>query len=351
MCLIACLIVATIAAPAAAHIVFDRRTLPQWIARSRLVLVAEVRTPLLIWSAADGSDHQEYFSVRVIEALAGDSPAPQLDVFAHAEGEPRLRVGQSMLLFLERTAEHAEFAHLASRFPYFTTQGAGQEWSFASGDRTVPELARAWREVLRRGGSYTDRLALIVRQLETADPRLRADALRQLVHLRGTQDLAVDRSGRQRLAAMTETADLSVSQRLGLIKTLDGVGDFSTPSALLKMARSELTAAERLAVIRACRGVDDAALAAWLGEQLRSIDVDVTIAALAAVASPYHSMLVEPIAVLAGDLRPPVARAAVRSLAAIGTARATAHLRRVAAGHSDAAKLAAAELRRRSLEK
>jgi len=346
-----CLIAGMLAASASAHIVYDRRTLPQWIARARLILVAEVRTPLLIWSAPDGSDHQEYFSVRVIEVLAGASPAQELDVFAHAEGEPRLRVGQNMLLFLDPTAEHAEFAHLASRFPYFTTQGAGQEWSFASGDATLPALARAWREVLRRGGSYQDRRTLVIRQLEMTDPRLRADALRQLLRLRGTQDFAADGAAQKRLAEMTATPDLSISQRIGLIKILDGIGGFSASSALMRLATSDLTAAERLAVIRACRGVDDAAIGVWLGDQLRSTDVDVTIAALTAVASPYHSALVEPIAVLAGDARQRVARSAVRSLAAIGSARARAHLVRIAAGRGDAAKLAAAALRRRTPEK
>ena len=109
------------------------------------MVLARVLAPLRAWSAPDGSDHQEYFSAEVLERIDGDPGGKQIDVFAHAEGEPRLRTGDHVVLFLDETAQRAEFATLAVRFPHFTTQGAGQEWRFDPNDPTLPDLVRRWR--------------------------------------------------------------------------------------------------------------------------------------------------------------------------------------------------------------
>lgn len=346
----ALLLLGTLAGEASAHVVYDRRTLRQWTEQARLIVVVEVRSPLRVWTAEDGSDHQEYFSVRVVETLAGASPAEALDVFAHAEGEPRFRVGDTMMLFLDRTAEHSEFAALASRFPYFTTQGAGQEWTFVREDPTVPAIARAWRDLRGRPESHAARRKLLIRQLESDDSRLQADALVELLRLRQSPEFTADPEGRDRLVQMTSAGDLSISQRVALIKILDGTEGFSAAHALLALADADVDPRERITIIRACGFVRDPVITAWLREQLRAPDVELKLAALTAAGSGMHPDLSKQVARLALDPNPRLARAAVGALSAIDTPEATESLRRAATGTGGAAGLAAIELRRRTRE-
>jgi len=313
----ALLLVGALAESSSAHVVYDRRTLRQWTEQARLIVVAEVLSPLRVWTAPDRSDHQEYFSVRVIETLAGAPPATELDVFAHAEGEPRLRVGDTMLLFLDPAAERAEFASLSTRFPYFTTQGAGQEWTIPPGDPALRSLAAAWHALSARGGAYSDRRDLLIRQLASHDRRLRADAMTEFVRMRASPEFAADRVGIERLTAMTKAADRSIPERIALIKLLDGIEGFSAASALVSLDRPDLSTRDRVTIIRACGYVTDPAATPWLREQLRSPDIDVQLAVLSAVRTGAHAVLADAVATLTKSPDPRVARAATRALAAI----------------------------------
>jgi hypothetical protein len=102
-----------------AHVIYDRRTLRQWAQEADAIVVAQFRSGMQVWRAPDASDAQEFFSVRVIETLRG-SVAGDIEFFAHAEGEPRWRPGDVAILFLDRTAEHAELGRVAERFPHFS---------------------------------------------------------------------------------------------------------------------------------------------------------------------------------------------------------------------------------------
>lgn len=313
----ALLVLGAVAGSTSAHVVYDRRTLRQWAEQAQLIVVAEVLSPLRVWTASDGSDHQEYFSVRVIETLAGASPGTELDVFAHAEGEPRLRVGDTMLLFLDPAAERAEFASLSTRFPYFTTQGAGQEWTFPPGDPTIPSLATAWRSLRLRGGTYSDRRDLLLRQLESHDSRLRGDALAELVRMRASTEFRTDRQGVERLIGMARSPDRSIRERVALIKLLDGVEGFSSASALLSLDRPDLATRDRVTIIRACGYVTGPGATAWLREQLRSPDTDVPLAVLSTIGNGAHPELADAVASLTKSPDTRLARAATRTLAAI----------------------------------
>lgn len=321
------LLASAIAGDASAHVVYDRRTLRQWTEQARIIVVAKVLSPLRVWTAPDRSDHQEYFSVRVIETLAGAAPPTELDVFAHAEGEPRLRVGDTMLLFLDPTAERAEFASLSERFPYFTTQGAGQEWTFSPGDPAVPSVAKDWRALRERGGAYAGRRALLIRQLESRDPRLHADALAELVRMRASPEFAADREGIGRLVAMTRSAERSIPQRIALIKVLDGVDGFAAADALLSLDHPGLSTRDRSTLIRACGYVADPRVTAWLREQLGSPEVEVRLAVLSAVGTGVHPDLAEPVAALTESPDPRLAGAATRALAALDASAAATRRR------------------------
>ncbi len=328
------------------HVVYGRRTLSDWTAGSRVIAVARIASPLQVWSAPDGSDHQEYFSVEVVEPLAGTLPSTSLDVFPHAEGEPRLRVGATMILFLDPTAERAEFAHLAGRFPYFTAQGAGQEWIFDSIRREIPDAVLAWRRVQRNGGAYAERRDLVLAQLESPEPLLRADAIFELTRLRSAPEMAADENLQKRLALLVASQRIEIPRRLALIKILEGLPGYDASTALLDLAGGDLTSADRIAVIRSCRGSDDSRVLAWLAAQLDSPEAPVRAAALTALASPQGAPLADRIARAAADPDQRVARAAVASLATIATPAALARLESIAASDAPVAPQAAARLRR-----
>ncbi len=322
----------------------QRKTLRQWAGQAQVVVVARVRTPLQVWSAPDGSDHQEYFSLEVVETLAGDPGARVLDVFAHAEGEPRIRAGDTLVLFLDRTGLSPEFTALAERFPFFTGQGAGQEWRIDPDDPTVPTLVRQWRALQTEPDDRAS-LRLVIVQLQAGDPRLAADAIVELVRLRGRPDFAADPEDRASLVAMSQSADRPVAQRLALIQILDGVEGFSAVDAIVSLARSRLSPPERVVVARACARVLDPQVTRWLGEMLESSGSATRIAALGSAAG--RPELADQIVSLTDDPDPQVARAAVRALGADSSPKATAALERIAAGEGPAAALAAGVLRGR----
>ncbi len=210
-----------VASYATAHVVFQRRSLRQWSQQARILAVVEVTAPLRVWSAPDGSDHQEYFSARVLEVIDGDIEPGDIDFFAHAEGEPRYRVGDRALLFLDRSAEHSEFAKLSARFPLFTTQGAGQEWTFGSADRSIVDAAIAWR-ALRGKEGYRDRVAVVLRQLESSDSRLQVEAMTDLVFLGRLPDFRADLQSKARIKALVASDRVVPSVRRGLEYVLSG---------------------------------------------------------------------------------------------------------------------------------
>jgi len=347
-----CLAVLALATAAVAHVVYQRQTLRQWAQQANSIAIAEIRSPLRVWSAADGSDHQEFFSVRIVEHLAGDSPDAALDVFPHAEGMPRYDVGDTVLLFLDRTAGRAEFANLAARFPFFTTQGAGHEWKIEPGDREVPSIALAWRE--NSGGGYATSRALLLRQLESAHPRMRTEAIGELVQLRASPAFRSDTEAHARMADMLRSDRLSVPERIGLIRVLEGVPGFSAAAALLALGGERLTPEQRVAVIRACGSVPGDGVTSWVRHQLREGDTPTRVAALLALGDLKAADAVDDIAAAAtaADADPAVAHAAIRALGAIEGDSAVAALHVLAGSSRDSvgslarAQLSALERRR-----
>src|SRR5690606_9990738 len=183
--LLAALVAAAL--PARAHVVFERTSLREWLTRSALVVVAEFESDVEMWSAPDGSDRQEFFRVRVLETLKGPAPASPLEFFPHAEGFPRFQAGDRALLFLARSDARREFAALATRFPWFSVQGAGHEWRLAPGAEGARVLATARRWLALRGDAPSDPIgavrSLLVDQLGSEVPALRADAVAELVRM------------------------------------------------------------------------------------------------------------------------------------------------------------------------
>ncbi len=313
-------LLAVLTEPLSAHVVYQRRTLRQWAQHADVIAVAEILSPLQIWSAPDGSDHQEYFTIRVHRRIAGDLAATSVDVFPHTEGEPRYKVGDRVLLFLDHTAQRPEFAHLAKRFPYFTTQGAGHEWILDQSDVDIPSLAIAWRS-LRGGASYAARRDLLIRELQSSNRRLRAEALVELLHLAPSDEFQSDQSTLARIAAMSRSDKLAASERIGLIQLLQGTPGFSAGTDMLRLAdQADLDPRQRLVVIRACGTIRDDAVTLWLRQRLRDPDSAVQVAAVAGLGHPWHASAILDLATLATEsgVDPDIGSAAVRSLGGIG---------------------------------
>lgn len=273
---------------ATAHVLFDRTTLRQWSAEADAAVIAEFDGDARMWRAADGSDRQEFFRVRVVEVLYGAIAPGTLDWFPHVEGFPGFRAGDRALLFLERTAAHPEFATLADRFTWFSTQGAGQEWRLAPG----PEGAAVKEIALRLIAHRRDRPAdprgalreLLMAELASGVPRLRADAITELVRAREWPGF-LDAASTPSFAAWIESGSLSATQRLALVRILDGAPGFDADAKLRAMTREPLAGAELAQLVRAVGTRDDPALRGWLATLAGDPRPDVRREAHAALAT------------------------------------------------------------------
>ncbi len=336
---------------AGAHVVLQRPGLRQLLQQSEVAVVVEFVSPLRMWEAPDGSDRQEYYSVRAVEAIAGDAPRAPFDVFPHAEGVPLYREGDIALLFLERTSRRPEFASLAGRFPFFTIQERGQEWKLMDRDAmAVRAAARAYQD-LRSNRTADSRAALrtlLLRNLRSEVPALRADAVAELLRARSIPDFF---PGPEALAPFTRLvgreSKLPLTTRVALARTLDGVQGFDADGAVRAMTTETLEREERLALLRVAGNVRDPAVSLWLGRRLGSADATERREAAYALAHPRHAARWQALSVALADPDPSVARAALRALGALGSPEAESVLRRVAGQEpSVLQRLAAAELRR-----
>ncbi len=320
-----------LATAAPAHVVYQRRTLRQWAQQCDVIVLAEILSPLQVWSAADRSDHQEFFTIRVVDHVAGEAVPESFDIFPHAEGEPRYEVGDRALLFLDRTAARAEFAPLAERFAYFTTQGSGQEWILRDQHSEALPIALEWRE-RRSSNDYRTRRDLLLRELAADDRRLRNEALADFAQLRSSDDFRADLQTQQRLAAMVRAERLAVAERISMIHLLDGIPGFSSSDEMLRLAKQTTEGGQRLSIIRACGALRDDAITAWLRRQLADSDRAVRIATLNALAHPWHAAAAEDLVAIASspdsDVR--IGASAIRALGGIGNPAATTALRDIA---------------------
>jgi len=274
---------------AAAHVPFDRPTLRRQAGEATVVAIVAFESPLSVWSAPDGSDHQEYYSVRLLQGLKGTPPPARFDFFPHAEGEPGFVVGDRALVFLEPTASRAEFVSLAARFPYFSSQQPGQEWQLAKQGRSeLVELAAAYTALprLSDAAALSTLRALLLRGLRAQDPRLRDDALAELVRTRkesGEPGLLATPEQAAPFVRLVGRGRLAVPQRIALALLLEGAPGFDIDHALRALVREPLSNADRATLLRVAARRDDPALRAYV--EACATDPDPTLRREAAAAS------------------------------------------------------------------
>lgn len=334
------------AAAARAHVVYTPTTLSTWVNEADLIAVVEIVQPLRVWRAPDGSDLQEYISVRVVDVLRGSAPANRFDYLPHSEGEPRYRAGDRALLFLEKTAPRAEYAKLHEFFPYFSRQGAGSEWKLASLEDPAIEMARAW-DLLRGRDDVDATRALLLRELTLAEPRLRTDAILELVRFRARPDAWPDAVAVRPFAALADDPSFDVASRVALLRVLDGAPGVDTAASLLALTAAPLRERDRKVVVSAASLSRDPRLSAWLAAQLDSRQPRRRRQAATALAHPWHAAHVAKLVEVAlEDGDESVARSATQALAAIGDAPARAGLQEVAEARRDSVAATARRLLR-----
>jgi hypothetical protein len=346
---------AVLAAPAAhAHIVYARATLAQLVEESEVAVVAEFAGAAQLWTAADGSDREEYYAIRVVETLKGAPGAERIEFFPHAEGFPTWAAGERALVFLERTAGHAGFAGAGARFTWFSTQGPGQEWKLAGVEGgPVLAAARGWAALAKPGAAAAaatgTRRELLVAALGSGVPRLESDALVELVRAGGA--VLADADGVAPFAALARSPAVRAPVRLPLLRLLDGRGGFEAEPALLAMTREPLTPPERALLVQVAGGVRDARITAWLAGLAKGGDAALQLAAARALGQPWHAAAVPTLAALASAGDATLARAALQALAAVGTPEARRALEgAVATSGVDAQRRAWAEAALRRMD-
>lgn len=344
---------AAVAGAAPAHVIAQRAGLRQLLQGSDVAVVVEFVSPLRMWEAADGSDRQEYFSVRTLETLRGAAPPARFDVFPHGEGMPAWREGERALLFLERTASRPEFARLAARFPYFTIQEAGQEWSVSGADGArVHGAARAYRKLEDATGPAAGAAlrTLLAENLRSGVPSLRADAVAELARARTLPSFFPGPAEVAPFAALLgRDSGLPGTTRVALVRLLDGAPGFEAGAALHAMTREPMAPEERLQLVRVLGAVDDPVLSDWIAAGLAGPDPALRREAAYALSHPWHARHAALLGAALRDADPNVARAAVRALGALGSPEAARMLEKEAArSESPLAPLARAELRRKA---
>lgn len=337
-----------------AHLVADPGGLRQLAARCDLALVARFEPGPRRWRAPDGSASVEYFTVRVEETLGGEPPGRRLDFVPHAEGFPSFEAGDRAVIFLEKDAGHSGPASGTARFPLYSVQSAGQEWRLGAQDDDLVSVVRGYLALRSASGSEgLDRFrAILLQELRSADPRLREDAVRELIRLGRSRVLFGTPEALAPFASLLEPRGLPVAESVVLASILEAQADLDVTPHLRALAGQTLSSRERSALIRAAGRSRDRWLSGWLATQLGDPDPTVRSDAATALGQPWHAGQVPALARAARDPDERVARAALRALTRVGTEPATAALRELASdGSAPLRRVAVAELRRTAAER
>jgi hypothetical protein len=338
---------------AEAHVVVDRTALRAWLQRSDLAIVAEFESGPVVWRSPSGDDRQDVYRVRVVETLRGEAPETERFSFVPvSEGLPVYERGDRALLFLKRTGSNPMLRHLAESLPYFGDQGPGDEWQLGGADGPVIlEQTRRWVAWMARGEAADSAglQALLLEELRSGSPRLRADALAEIARLHDRPQIFASGADLAPFAALLGDASIPLAERLSLAHSFEGRPDAGV-TAWYQTALSDeamWTNEERRQLLRTVGGRDEAWAVAWSRAQLASDAPEVRREAVRALAAPQRAEVVALLAGAVADPDPGVAREAIHGLGTVGTLGAREVLEAFAVqGPEPLDHWAAAELRR-----
>jgi len=326
---------------ARAHVVYGTKTLHGLIAEAELVLHARIVSveaqPTL--SAGAGRTARPSVEARVLGVLKGELDAPLVRFAQHGHGVAQFEVGDETLLFLIPIARSRELQELgeAGTYSWVSLQEHEDEYPLdaATRERLLAVVEAyvtadaAESAALRQDALHRATLAL----LASGDPRLASSALRDLVLAPGAP--LVRAEDRPALEAILMDPKTAMGVRVALLVELERRGIVAGAPFWLRLTSSETPPRERAIAVRAAGASSAAPVRARLIALVTDPDVEIAMAAAAAIGKPGGG---DAVAALAGALTggaPKLRMASIRALGQIATPEAREVLEDAASSHPD----------------
>ena len=342
-------LIAFVAGPARAHVVYGTPTLSQLTQDSDLVLRVRIIDPSKDLPLADSSAREVVVVAEVLEALKGSHAKERVAFVQHGHGSPEYKNGEEVAVFLKRIERSRELrgSDVASRIHWVSEQEAGSQFTlnarvradFGAAVRAYAQLAALAPEA-RPGAMHRITLEL----LASPHPMLSSSALRDLVMAGDASPL--DAGDLPTLEPLLGSPATPIGIRIGLLVELERRGLVDGPPRWAKLLRTT-TGTDRLAAVRASAAHPSAPVTAELRALLANDDTQLVSAAAVALGTPGNDAAVAPLAKLLASDESRVRMAAIRGLGRVATPRARQVLAKTAAAHPDAStrRRAGAEVR------
>lgn len=332
-----------------AHIAVAERSLHSLVMDADRVVLARILDGEAAVALPEGGGRRPAVEARVLEALKGKDPGPELRFVQHGHGVARYAAGEEVLLFLRRIDRTRELGALVGVVDWVSLQE--HDAKYAVDARTRPALLGAVRAYVAagslRGTERTNALrAITVDLLTSGETRLASVALADLAMAPDAPLVAAEDV--PRLEAVLSDSAVSMGVRVGLLAELERRRLVAGPprwAALLDGARP----AELPTVIRAAGAHPSPPVNARLVALLANEDPAIAAEAAMALGSTRDVAAVAPLEKALAEGEPRVRQASIRGLGQIPGAEARAALEKAAAANDDpsARRRAAAELRKR----
>ena len=342
-------LVAFVAGPTRAHVVYGTPTLSRLTQDSDLVLSVRIIEPSSDLPLPDSSAREVVVVAEVLEALKGSYANERVAFVQHGHGSPEYEKGDEVAVFLKRIERSPELRRsaVASRIHWVSEQEAGSR--FALNGRVRPdfvETVRAYAQLAALAPEARPKAMhrITLELLASPHPMLSSSALRDLVmagdaSLLSARDLSV-------LEPLLGSPATPIGIRIGLLVELERRGLVDGPARWAKLLRTT-TGRDRLAAVRASAAHPSEPVTAELLALLANDDHQLVSAAAVGLGTPGNDAAVASLAKLLASDESRMRMAAIRGLGRVATPRAREVLVKTAAGHPDGStrRRAGAEVR------
>lgn len=331
-------LVAFVAVPTRAHVVYGTPTLSLLTQDADLVLRVRIIDPSSDLRLADSSAHEVGVVAEVLDALKGTYAKERVAFVQHGHGSPEYEKEEEVVVFLKRIERSPELGKsaMASRIHWVSEQEAGTRFALNARVRAdVVAAVRAYTQVAALAPEARPEAMhrITLELLAAPHPMLSSSALRDLVmasdaSLLSARDLPV-------LEPLLGSPATSIGIRIGLLVELERRALVDGPPRWAKLLRTT-TGKDRLAAVRASAAHPSEPVTAELRALLANDDHQLVSAAAVALGTPGNDAAVAPLAKLLASDDSRVRMAAIRGLGRVATPRARQVLMKTAAGHPDA---------------
>ncbi|MBT8469528.1 MAG: HEAT repeat domain-containing protein [Deltaproteobacteria bacterium] len=332
-------LVAFVAGPTRAHVVYGTPTLSRLTQDSDLVLSVRIIEPSSDLPLPDSSAREVVVVAEVLELLKGSYAKERVAFVQHGHGSPEYEKGDEVAVFLKRIERSPELRRgaVASRIHWVSEQEAGNR--FALNGRVRPdflEAVRAYAQLAALAPEARPKAMhrITLELLASPHPKLASSALRDLViagnaSLLGARDLPA-------LEPLLMSPATSIGIRIGLLVELERRALIDGPPRWAKLLRTT-TGKDRLNAVRASAAHPSEPVTNELVALLANDDSQLVSAVAVALGAPGNDAAIAPLAKLLESDESRVRMAAIRGLGRVATPRARQVLVNTAAAHPDAA--------------